>query len=111
MAARSKTVKRAKRIQVRPKIRRSTGNVFADLGFEHEEAEYLRIRSALMATVRQVITDREMTQAEAATLLNVTQPRISDLMRGKIDLFSIDTLVEMLSRAGVRIELRTTVAK
>ena len=111
MAPRSKTVKRAKRIQARPKVRRSTGNVFADLGFEKEEAEHLRIRSALMGTVRQVITDREMTQAQAATLFNVTQPRISDLMRGKIDLFSIDTLVEMLSRAGVRIELRTTIAK
>jgi predicted XRE-type DNA-binding protein len=111
MAPRSKTVKRAKRIQTRPKVRRSTGNVFADLGFEKEEAEHLRIRSALMGTVRQVITDREMTQAAAATLFNVSQPRISDLMRGKIDLFSIDTLVEMLSRAGVRIELRTTIAK
>ena len=111
MAPRSKTVKRAKRAPSRAKVRRSTGNVFADLGFEHEEAEHLRIRSALMATVRQVIAGGEMTQAEAASLFNVTQPRISDLMRGKIDLFSIDTLVEMLSRAGVRIELKTTIAK
>ena len=111
MAPRSKTVTRAKRSSNRPKVRRSSGNIFADLGFEHEEAEHLRIRSALMATVRKVITEADMTQAEAATLFNVTQPRVSDLMRGKIDLFSIDTLVEMLSRAGVRIELRTTIAK
>ena len=110
MAPRAKTVKKTRRA-ARPKIRRSSGNVFADLGFEREEAEHLRIRSALMATVRQVISDGGMTQSEAAALFNVTQPRISDLMRGKIDLFSIDTLVEMLSRAGVRIELRTSVAK
>ena len=110
MAPRAKTVKKTRRV-ARPKIRRSSGNVFADLGFEREEAEHLRIRSALMATVRQVISDGGMTQSEAAALFNVTQPRIRDLMRGKIDLFSIDTLVEMLSRAGVRIELRTSVAK
>jgi predicted XRE-type DNA-binding protein len=81
------------------------------LGFEQEEAEHLRIKSALMATVRQVIKDGGMTQAEAASLFNVTQPRISNLMRGKIDLFSIDTLVDMLSRAGIKIELRTTMPK
>ena len=87
-------------------IVRSSGNVFEDLGFAPEEAEHLRIRSALMATLRQVIEDRGLTQAKAATLLGVTQPRISDLMRGKIDLFSIDTLVDMLARAGLQVKLR-----
>ena len=111
MAPRSKTVKKALRVSSKPRVRRSSGNVFADLGFENEEAEHLKIRSALMATVRQVITEAEMTQAAAAELFEVTQPRISDLMRGKIDLFSIDTLVDMLSRAGVRIELKTSVKK
>ena len=110
MAPRSKTVKKTKGKSART-VRRSSGNVFSDLGFDQDEAEHLRIRSALMATVRQVIKDGEMTQAEAAALFDVTQPRISNLMRGKIDLFSIDTLVEMLSRAGIRIELRTTMPK
>jgi predicted XRE-type DNA-binding protein len=87
-------------------IVRSSGNVFEDLGFAPEEAEHLRIRSALMATLRQVIEDRGLTQVKAATLLGVTQPRISDLMRGKIDLFSIDTLVDMLARAGLQVKLR-----
>jgi predicted XRE-type DNA-binding protein len=87
-------------------IVRSSGNVFEDLGFAPEEAEHLRIRSALMATLRQVIEDRGLTQVKAATLLGVTQPRISDLMRGKIDLFSIDTLVDMLARAGLKVKLR-----
>ena len=59
-----------------------------------------------MATLRQTSQERGLTQAKAATLLGVTQPRISDLMRGKIDLFSIDTLVDMLARAGFQVKLR-----
>src|SRR5687767_2318163 len=87
------------------KVTRSTGHVFLDLGFSPEEAEHLRIRSALMAALRRVIEARGLTQARAAVLLGVTQPRVSDLVRGKIDLFSIDMLVDMLARAGVRVEL------
>lgn len=108
MATRGKAVKKAV-IAKRPAVRRSSGNVFADLGFDEDEAEHLRIRSALMATLRQVLQDRKLTQAAAAALFEVSQPRVSDLMRGKIDLFSIDTLVDMLARAGVRVEIRTTV--
>ena len=87
------------------KITRSSGNVFEDLGFGPEEAEHLRIRSALMATLRKLIETKRLTQAQAATLFGVTQPRVSDLVRGKIDLFSIDTLVDMLARAGFQVEL------
>lgn len=93
----------------RGQVRKSSGNVFADLGFDSDEAEHLRIRSALMATLRQILQSKELTQAEAAELLEVNQPRVSDLVRGKIDLFSIDTLVDMLARAGVRVDVRTTV--
>ena len=81
--------------------------MFADLGFDGDEAEHLRIRSTLMAMLRQILQERGLTQAEAADLFDVSQPRMSDLTRGKIDLFSIDTLVDMLARAGVRVELRT----
>ena len=111
MATRSRPVKKTRKQSVKPDITRSSGNVFADLGFEPDEAEHLRIRSTLMATVRQVIEDRGMTQSEAAALFEVNQPRISDLMRGKINLFSIDTLVDMLARAGLRVEVRTKVLK
>ena len=83
-------------------VTRSPGNVFEDFGFAPEEAEGLRIRSALMATIRTVIEQRGMTHARTATLFGMTQPRVSDLVRGKIDLFSIDMLVEMLVRAGAR---------
>ena len=87
------------------KITPSSGNVFADLGFEPEEAEHLRIRSDLMSALKRLIEDRNLTQAEAARVFGVTQPRISHLVRGRIDLFSIDTLVDMLARAGIRVEI------
>jgi len=87
------------------KMTPSSGNVFADLGFDREEAEHLRVRSDLMIAVRKIIEERSLTQAQAAELFGVTQPRISNLVRGKIDLFSIDTLVDMLARAGVHIEV------
>ena len=88
------------------KAQRSTGNVFQDVGFGPREAESLRLRAQLMLELRRLIQARKLTQSSAAKLLGVTQPRISDLVRGKIDLFSIDTLVEMLARAGIRIRLR-----
>ncbi len=87
------------------KLRRSSGNVFRDLGFPAEEAANLRIRAELMARLRKLIEARRLTQAEAAELLGVSQPRISDLFRGKIDLFSIDTLVTMLGRTGAHVSL------
>jgi predicted XRE-type DNA-binding protein len=87
------------------KMHRSSGNVFKDLGFGPEEAEHLRIRSDLMIEVRKVIERRGLTQARAARLFAVTQPRISNLVRGRIDLFSIDTLVDMLAQAGVRVNV------
>lgn len=89
------------------RMRRSSTNVFRDLGFSSEEAENLRIRSELMARLSRVIEVHGLTQREAAKLLGVTQPRVSDLVRGKIDLFSIDSLVLMLGRAGVRVSVTT----
>jgi predicted XRE-type DNA-binding protein len=87
------------------KIRRSSGNVFRDLGFDRAEAEHLKLRSGLMIEIRRVIKARGLTQAAAAALFGVSQPRISDLVRGKIDLFSIDTLIDMLAHADVRVSL------
>lgn len=88
------------------KIERSSGNVFRDLAFEPKEAESLRLRDQLMVELRRLIEARKLTQKAAAKLFGVTQPRISDLVRGKIDLFSIETLVDMLTRAGIRVQLR-----
>jgi len=91
------------------KIEQSSGNVFRDIGFGPKEAESLRLRAQLMVEVRRLIRARKLTQRAAAKLLGVTQPRISDLIRGKIDLFSIDTLVNMLARSGMRVQLRISV--
>jgi predicted XRE-type DNA-binding protein len=91
------------------KIEQSTGNVFRDIGFGPKEAESLRLRAQLMVEVRRLIRARKLTQRAAAKLLGVTQPRISDLIRGKIDLFSVDTLVNMLARSGMRVQLRISV--
>jgi predicted XRE-type DNA-binding protein len=81
------------------------GNVFADLGFEPEEAENLHMRSGLMNQIIRMMRDRGLKQKQAAVLFGVSQPRISDLKRGKIDEFTIDSLVNMLGHAGIRIDL------
>ena len=66
-----------------------------------QEAASMRARSSLMMNLAEVIRQQGMTQAEAATLFGVTQPRISDLMRGKVNLFSLDTLIDMAATAGM----------
>jgi predicted XRE-type DNA-binding protein len=87
------------------KLTGSRRDVFRDLGFSPDEAAYLKVRSELMVKLQKAITARGLKQADAARLLGVTQPRVSDLMRGRIDLFSIDTLVDMLARLGIRTKL------
>ena len=82
------------------------GNVFRDLGFPPAEAENLKIRSDLMTALQQLMTERGLTQVQAARLFGVSQPRVSDLKRDKIDRFTIDTLINMLACAGVRVRLK-----
>ena len=85
------------------KVTRSSGNVFRDLGFPPREAEHLLVRSDLMIQIQKLIASRRLTQAEVAKILHVTQPRVSDLLRGRIDLFSTDALIDILGRLGVRV--------
>jgi predicted XRE-type DNA-binding protein len=87
------------------KVTRSSGNVFRDLGFRSAEAEHLLVRSDLMIKIQKLIASRGLKQAEVAKILRVTQPRVSDLLRGRIDLFSTDMLIDMLARLGVRVRL------
>lgn len=70
------------------------------------EAENMKLRASLMLALQDRIRASAMTQVQAAQLFSVAQPRISDLMRGKIDLFSIDTLVTMLATAGLHVEMQ-----
>ncbi|MBU2843829.1 helix-turn-helix domain-containing protein [Acidithiobacillus thiooxidans] len=71
-----------------------------------EDAENMKLRSQLMMSLKNHIARSGMSQTQAAQLFGVTQPRVSDLVRGKIDLFSLDMLVNMASAAGLHIELR-----
>ena len=83
----------------------SSGNVFADLGFSPEEAAIMAMRAELMATLRQTIESQQWTQAQAAEHLGIGQSRVSDLMRGKRDKFSLDMLVTLATRAGHKVGL------
>ena len=69
-------------------------------------AENMKLRSVLMMTLKDHIVRAGLSQTQAAKRFGVTQPRISDLMRGKIDLFAIDTLVNMATAAGLHVEMR-----
>ena len=90
------------------KKRVSTSNIFRDLGFNAEEAENLKLRARLMVELEKHIRENRLTQKRAAERLGVTQPRISDLMRGKIDLFSVDTLITMLTQAGLKVDVKVS---
>jgi predicted XRE-type DNA-binding protein len=89
---------------------RDFANVWDAIEDTPAEAENMRLRSALMMALEHHIKGQGWTQAEAARRLGVTQPRVSDLMRGKIGLFGLDTLVNMLAAAGLRVELHVAAA-
>jgi predicted XRE-type DNA-binding protein len=82
------------------RIRASSGNVFADLGFDDAEAQVLALRADLMAQLDQTLKSRKLTQTAAAEVLGVSQGRVSDLTRGKIENFSLDMLVTFAARLG-----------
>ncbi len=95
-------------------VTRSSGNVFRDLGFPADKAEHLLVRTDLMIRIEKELGSRGLKQAQAAKLLGISQPRVSDLLRGRIELFSADTLIDMLARLGIKVRLvastRTRVA-
>ncbi len=88
------------------KMERGSGNVFLDIGFPPEEAQNLLLRSDLMSRIERYVRSSGLTQKECAARMGVTQPRLNDLLKRKIDKFSLDALVNMLGHAGMRVELR-----
>jgi len=88
------------------KMTKSSGNVFIDLGFPPEEATILAMRADVMGRLRLLIEKKGWTQAQAAQTLGVSQSRVSDLVRGKWDKFSLDMLISLATRAGMRVQLR-----
>ncbi len=89
----------------RLKIEKGSGNVFRDLGFPPGEAQNLIMRAELMIKIEQFVSKSGMTQKEAARLLGITQPRLNLLLKRKIELFSLDALVNMVARAGMQVKL------
>jgi predicted XRE-type DNA-binding protein len=87
-------------------IIKSSGNVFLDLGFSPAEAAILQMRSAIMADLRKFIKNKKLTQAKAAEILGVSQSRVSDLIREKWEKFSLEMLIALATKAGMRISLR-----
>ncbi len=92
-------------------ITKSSGNVFADIGFPADEAANLLFRATLMARLTKIVNDRELTQQAAAKLFGITQPRVNLLLHGRIAEFSVDALVNMLGRAGFTVEPRIVKTK
>ncbi len=82
-------------------------NIFVDLGFEPAEAAVLQMRANLMSDLRAYIEREKLTQVEAAIRLGVSQSRVSDLVRGKWEKFSLEMLITLEARLGrkVKVEL------
>ena len=87
-------------------IIKSSGSVFTDLGFPPDEAAILQMRADLMADLRKFIKAKKLTQAKAATIFGVTQSRVSDLMRGKWERFSLEMLITLATKAGMHVKLK-----
>jgi predicted XRE-type DNA-binding protein len=86
---------------------RASGQVFMNLGYPKAEAARLSIRSDLMIRLTQRIKELGLTKKQAADWLDVTQDRINDLLQERVEMFSIDTLVEMLERLGMAVTVKT----
>jgi predicted XRE-type DNA-binding protein len=83
----------------------SSGNVFTDLGFAPGEAAVLALRADLMGRLRLLIEERGWSQVQAAEQLGIGQSRVSDLVRGKWEKFSLDMLITLAARAGKQVKM------
>jgi predicted XRE-type DNA-binding protein len=86
---------------------KSSGNIFVDLGYSLDEAAILQMRADLMADLRKLIKAKKLTQSKAAEILGVSQSRVSDLTRGKWEKFSLEMLIILATKAGMRVVLKT----
>ena len=86
-------------------VTKSSGNVFSDLGFDPAEAAILQMRSKLINDLRGYIESNKLTQVNASQRLGVAQSRVSDLMRGKWEKFSLEMLITLEARVGRKVSL------
>ena len=103
MRAGARATVEAKRGGAAPRIERGSGNVFEDLGLP--DAAALLAKSELVSRICEIIAKRGLTQAQAAKILGVNQPKVSALMRGNLDGFSSDRLFRFLNALGSDIEI------
>ena len=89
------------------KIERGSSNVFKDLGFADAEAESLLVRCDLMIEIEKIIEMNRWSQAQAAKILGIAQPRISELIHGNLERFTVDTLIRYLSLLGRKVTFST----
>jgi predicted XRE-type DNA-binding protein len=96
---------KAKKNKIIEKIEheKGSGNVFADLGFENPEEELMK--SDLTRNIASIINKKKMTQTQVAKILGVDQPRISSLLRGRFDLFSVEMLIHFLQALGQDVDI------
>jgi predicted XRE-type DNA-binding protein len=85
---------------------KSSGNVFIDLEYSPDEAAILQMRADFMADLRKFIKSKKVTKAKAAEILGVSQSRVSDLIRGKWEKFSLEMLITLATRAGMHVTLK-----
>ena len=85
---------------------KSSGNVFRDLGFAPREASVMLLRAQLAGALRAWMEREGLTQAQAAKRLGIAQPRVSDIVRNKVDLMSLDYLVGLCVKAKVDVGLK-----
>lgn len=90
---------------MKPSKSRERRGVFEELGFTAREAEHLKVRAELLVALQVAIARRRLRQSEAARILKVTQPRVSNLLAGRLDLFSTDALIDLLARLGIEVRL------
>jgi predicted XRE-type DNA-binding protein len=85
---------------------KSNGNVFLELGFPAHEASVMLLRAQLAEVLREWMEREGLTQAQAAKRLGIAQPRMSDIVRGKVELMSLDYLVGLCAKAKLDVGLR-----
>ena len=88
------------------KVTESSGNIFLDLGFPPHEAEVMLLRARLAEALRKWVEREELTQAQASKRLGITQPRVSEIARGRVELLSLDYLVGLCAKAGIAVGLK-----
>ena len=85
---------------------KSSGNIFLDLGFAPHEASVMLLRAQLAEALRSWMEREQLTQSQAARRLGIAQPRVSEIVRGKVELMSLDYLVGLCAKAKVDVGLR-----